>query len=138
VFAVQLPAGPINAILRFAEGMGETGETYIVGNDLMMRSQSRFSKDPTLLTVKVDTPSVRKGIAGLDGSHVIADYRGVPVLSHFSPIEFGGPKWVLLAEIDEAEVVAGLDYWPALIAAAFAALAAAIVCHLTLEMLRRA
>jgi methyl-accepting chemotaxis protein len=138
VFAVQLPAKPINDILRYTEGMGETGETYIVGNDMMMRSQSRFSNESTLLETKVDTLSVRRGLNGFDGAHIIPDYRGVPVLSVFSPIDFGGEPWVLLAEIDEAEVLASLQIWPALIAALFTAILGAFVSHLALLFLQYA
>jgi methyl-accepting chemotaxis protein len=138
VFAVQLPAKPINDILRYTGGMGETGETYIVGNDMTMRSQSRFSNESTLLETKVDTLSVRRGLNGFDGAHIIPDYRGVPVLSVFSPIDFGGEPWVLLAEIDEAEVLASLQIWPALIAALIAAILGAFFCHLALLFLQYA
>ena len=136
VFAVQLPAKPINDILRYTEGMGKTGETYIVGNDKTMRSQSRFSNESTLLDTKVDTLSVRRGLGGFDGSHVIPDYRGVPVLSVFSPVDFGGEPWVLLAEIDEAEILASLQIWPALIAALIAAILGAFVCRFVLVFLQ--
>jgi methyl-accepting chemotaxis protein len=135
VFAVQLPAKPINDILRYTEGMGKTGETYIVGNDKKMRSQSRFSSVSTLLDMTVDTPSVNQGLGGFAGSHVIPDYRGVSVLSVFSPIDFGGEPWVLLAEIDEAEILANLQIWPALIAALIAAILGAFACRLILMFL---
>jgi methyl-accepting chemotaxis protein len=138
VFAVQLPAKPINDILRYTEGMGKTGETYIVGNDKKMRSQSRFSSVSTLLDMTVDTPSVNQGLGGFSGSHVIPDYRGVSVLSVFSPIDFGGEPWVLLAEIDEAEILANLQIWPALIAALIAAILGAFVCRLVLMFLQHA
>jgi len=138
VFAVQLPAKPINDILRYTEGMGKTGETYIVGNDKKMRSQSRFSSVSTLLDMIVDTPSVNQGLGGFSGSHVIPDYRGVSVLSVFSPIDFGGEPWVLLAEIDEAEILANLQIWPALIAALIAAILGAFVCRLVLMFLQHA
>ncbi|MGI9384159.1 MAG: cache domain-containing protein [Methyloligellaceae bacterium] len=135
IFAVQLPADPINAILRFTGGMGKTGETYIVGNDETMRSQSRFSTESTLLKTKVATASVSQGLAGFRGNHVIPDYRGVPVLSVFSPVDFGGPPWVLLAEIDEAEVLARMKLWPAIVAALIAAGLSAFLCYLALGVL---
>ena len=42
ILAVRLPAEPINRILDFNEGLGPSGETYLVGSDNLMRSQSRF------------------------------------------------------------------------------------------------
>ena len=137
VLAVQLADTPINAILRFSDGMGKTGETYLVGNDKMMRSQSRFSSESTLLTTKVDTPSVERGLAGFSGAHVTQDYRGISVLSVFSPVDFGGEPWVLLAEIDEAEVLAGLRIWPTVIAALIAAMVGAFLSKIVLGIVPR-
>jgi methyl-accepting chemotaxis protein len=105
VFAVQIPAEPLNDLMRFTAGMGDTGETYLVGPDGLMRSQSRFSDVPTLLETKVDNPSVREGQSGKSGAHIVADYRGIPVLSVYAPVDFGGQPFLLLAEIDKAEVL---------------------------------
>ena len=38
--------------MHFTQGMGETGETYLVGPDGLMRSQSRFTDEPTLLAIE--------------------------------------------------------------------------------------
>ncbi|MDA7946125.1 MAG: cache domain-containing protein [Hyphomicrobiaceae bacterium] len=137
VFAVQLPAEPINAILRFSAGMGRTGETYVVGNDLTMRSQSRFSDESTVLKTKVDTPSVVEGLGGFEGAQVIADYRGVPVLSSYSPLDFGGPPWVMLAEMDRAEVLERLRVWPAVIVGMLAMLLSALLGHIAFSFFQR-
>ncbi|MCP4041558.1 MAG: methyl-accepting chemotaxis protein, partial [Gammaproteobacteria bacterium] len=40
VVALQLPLEPVNAIMTKRDGMGETGETYLVGPDRRMRSDS--------------------------------------------------------------------------------------------------
>ena len=116
VFAVQIPAEPLNALMRFTAGMGDSGETYLVGPDGLMRSQSRFSDAPTLLETKVDNPSVRDGQSGKSGARIVADYRGIPVLSVYAPLDFGGQPFVLLAEIDKAEVLG--ETKPAIVVAA--------------------
>lgn len=41
VLAFQLPTDRIVSIMNFTTGMGETGETYLVGEDLLMRSWLR-------------------------------------------------------------------------------------------------
>ena len=43
-------------------------------------------------------------IEGESGTHEILDYRGVPVLSAFAPIDVNSTRWAVLAEIDAAEV----------------------------------
>lgn len=111
VFAVQIPAEPLNAMMHFTAGMGQTGETYLVGPDRLMRSQSRFSAESTLLKTKVESESVRESLGGKSGAHIVADYRGVPVLSVYAPVDFGGQNWALLAEIDEAEILGKRRPW---------------------------
>ena len=104
VVALQLPVDRLNAILQERAGLGESGETYLVGADHLMRTDSRFTKESTLLQLAVDTEGVREGLQGSAGVKVIDDYRGVPVWSAYAPLDVAGLDWVLLAEIDEAEV----------------------------------
>ncbi|MCP5113869.1 MAG: methyl-accepting chemotaxis protein [bacterium] len=114
IVALQLSLEQIDAIMQQREGMGESGETYLVGADKRMRSDSFL--DPEGHSVKasfagtvdangVDTEAVRKALAGETDAGIIDDYRGTPVLSAYTPLEVGGATWALLAEIDEAEVL---------------------------------
>jgi methyl-accepting chemotaxis protein len=106
VVAFQMPVGKINGIMNEHTGMGETGETYLVGADLLMRSDSRFSKESTIFKQEVDTETARAALAGESGYRTIDDYRGVPVVSSFSPLKIEGLKWAILAEKDLEEVTA--------------------------------
>lgn len=106
VLAFQMPIDRINQIMGATAGMGKTGETYIVGKDLKMRTDSRFQRESTILKTIVDTSSVHQGIDGRDGVQVIEDYRGVPVLSAYGPVNFSGVAWAILSEIDMEEVLA--------------------------------
>ena len=106
VYAVQIPAQPINEILQFSSGMGETGETYLVGDDDLMRSDSRFFSESSILKTTVTSPSVAKALSGETGIEIVEDYRGIPVYSAYQPFEFEGTRWAVLAEQDVAEVVA--------------------------------
>ena len=113
VAVIQVSLGQINAIMQERTGMGETGETYLVGEDNLMRSDSYL--DPEARSVNaslngtvgangVDTEAVREAFAGRPGSGVIVDYNGNPVLSAWDVVEVGDFTWALLAEIDQAEV----------------------------------
>lgn len=105
VLAMQLPLSRIQEILHFTSGMGRSGETYLVGSDLLMRTNSRFADKSTILEVTVDTPTVARALAGETGVAYTDDYRGVPVLSAFEPLELDGHRWAVMAEIDRAEVL---------------------------------
>jgi methyl-accepting chemotaxis protein len=108
VLAVQVPLAPIQDIMQFTAGMGDTGETYLVGPDRLMRSQSRFVETSTILSTKVDTDTVRAALAGNAGVARTPDYRGVPVLSAYNNLDLDGVVWAIVAEIDDDEVFEAL------------------------------
>jgi len=113
----QMPIDRLNTIMSERSGLGETGETYLVGPDKLMRSDSYLDPEHHSVmasfrfpeTGKVDTDAVRAGLAGKTGSEVIVDYNDNPVLSAYAPLEIGDFTWVLLAEIDVAEAFCPVD-----------------------------
>ncbi|MCP4337397.1 MAG: HAMP domain-containing protein [Desulfobulbaceae bacterium] len=112
VVALQISIGAINEIMQQRDGMGETGETYLVGPDNLMRSDSFLDpKNHSVIgsfanpsTGSVNTEAARKALAGDNDKKIIEDYNGNLVLSAFGPVKIGDITWALLAEIDEAEV----------------------------------
>jgi methyl-accepting chemotaxis protein len=106
----------INNIMQQRDGMGQTGETYLVGPDKLMRSDSFL--DPANHSVKasfahpekgmVDTEAAKEALSGKTGSKIIMDYNGNPVLSAFTPVKIGDTTWALIAEIDESEAFAAV------------------------------
>ncbi|MDH5784667.1 MAG: methyl-accepting chemotaxis protein [Chromatiales bacterium] len=110
VLAVQLSTGDIDEVMQERTGLGNSGETYLVGWDKLMRSESRF-KANTILEQKVDTKAVEVGITNTAGTEIIDDYRGTPVLSSWSHVGLDEEMntdfdWVIIAEIDESEALA--------------------------------
>lgn len=90
---------------------GETGETYLVGDDSLMRTQSRLGAGRTVLEQRVDTEPLRRAREGLAGTASALDYRGHRVLSSYADMglarRFGSPfDWYILAEVDRAEAFA--------------------------------
>ncbi|MBN2616539.1 MAG: sensor histidine kinase [Bacteroidales bacterium] len=89
-------------------GLGKSGETYLVGNDYYMRSSSRFIHH-SILKVKVQTVGVKEALKGISGSSIIRDYRGIWVLSSYGPLGVKGLPWVVLAEIDKSEAMVPIN-----------------------------
>ncbi|MCH8967116.1 MAG: methyl-accepting chemotaxis protein, partial [Planctomycetes bacterium] len=116
IVALQLPLDAINRIMGIRAGMGETGETYLIGSDKLMRSDSFL--DPTNHTVSASFANPTKGSVNTDAAtaalngetdaKIIIDYNGNPVLSAYTPIDIFGTRWALLAEIDESEAMAAV------------------------------
>ena len=100
----------LNAINRIMyennphNGLGKTGETYLVGSDYYMRSTSRF-KDNSVFNIKVETIGVKEAFNNIVGTKQILDYRKIPVLSSYSKVNISGLNWVVLAEIDTKEAM---------------------------------
>lgn len=109
VLAVQLPVDGMNRVLGRTEGMGQTGETYLVGSDLMMRSVSRFSGADAILSTHVESDSVKAALEGRNGVHEIENYRKTEVISSYRPVDVFGIRWALIGEIDAAEVFADIE-----------------------------
>lgn len=114
VAVFQVSLNSLNQIMSKRDGMGETGETYLVGADLLMRSDSfinpkEFSAKNSIsqpATGKITTDVVHKALKGQAGKQVTRSYHGDKVLSAFSPLNIMGAKWALMAEVSESEAFA--------------------------------
>ncbi|XOF33732.1 MAG: response regulator [Candidatus Electrothrix sp. YB6] len=128
----EIPYTQLDPFMRTNFGLGKSGETYLVGADLLIRSTLRFIEDSKILGTRVDTELVRKWQQEHAQWHqlqeqapdvslpapysteemIYADYRGVSVLGMYSSLDFVGQlgqwgiHWVLVAEVDEEEAFA--------------------------------
>jgi len=114
------------------QGMGKTGETYLVGPDCRLRTESRsYFEDPdryasdllraghdsTLVTrirssgtgillADASTTVVRGALEGKTGTGMLKNYRGVRVVSAYTPLTLPGLQWALIAEMEYQEAMA--------------------------------
>ncbi len=118
VIAVQISIDSIDEIMRERSGMWKTGETYLVGQDKNMRSDSYLdSLNHSVLasfrgTVEkngVDTVASQEALQGIEDKKIIVDYRGKKVLSAYTPINIKNVRWALIAEVDEDEINAQIS-----------------------------
>jgi len=120
VVIFQLPKERINEIMSFSgeyekAGLGKTGKANLVCDDGCMKNDSRFMgsmdnplvKDSgtTVTVVNVKSDSTEAIREGKTGSWIIDDYRGVSVLSSYTPINMNGEPWGMVVEVDESEVL---------------------------------
>ena len=136
--AIQIPTDRINAVMtsqgRWAEeGLGETGETFLVGGDTpqrLLRSDSRKlleapeeyyqilvdqQVDPdrvaqierlqtSILNQPAKSDAIENAIAGESGIATITNYLGNESLAAYAPLDIRGLDWIIVSEIDSAEV----------------------------------
>ncbi len=104
--AFEIAITEINTIMQERTGMGETGEAYIVGDDYLMRSDSRFSSESTILDREVRTEAVNLALEGEEGVALLEDYRGEMVESAYRPLDIQDQNWVMISDIDVEEIMA--------------------------------
>lgn len=136
----QMPLDRINNLMTYEQnwnefGLGLSGETYLINNQALMLSESRFliedkqgflnalqqsGTDASLITaiqargsgigtLPVHSPGSQAALNGEKGFRIFNDYRNVAVLSAYSPVDIKGMHWAILSEIDESEALAAAD-----------------------------
>ena len=170
LLVLQFPIDNFNKVLTgnfnwAEEGMGQTGESYLVGPDKTMRSRSRFmysdpegflkllrqSSVPTsvveriekqgnvICAMPVESESVEAAFRGQKGIMVVNDYRGEETLSAYGPLELNSLRWAVITEKDIAEVEAPIHQLgrTVLIVASGMALAVALLALMFSHLLTR-
>ena len=129
ILALQIPSSKLNDVMTSnqnweANGMGKSGEVYLVGRDHLMRSDSRFllqqneqyvkmlgdigtppeeinliqKNNTTILFQPVHAKTVDLALSGKTGTEEVVDYRGINVMSAYAPLKVQGLDWVILSE----------------------------------------
>ena len=137
VLVFQLPVQQINEIMTggqnwINDGLGNSGETYLVGSDGSMRSVSRFliedregyfaalrglsypekiiqqldNFNTSILLQNVQTQAATRAMMGKTETAIIDDYRGISVLSSYTPLKYGDDQRAVISEIDAEEAFA--------------------------------
>ena len=146
ILALQFPVNYINKVMTGnnnwkKDGLGESGETYLVGSDYKMRSTSRFlEEDPngytellrslnvnteiiediqrfgtSIIEQEVNTEASNAALARHEGTKIVDDYRGIKVLSSYAPLSLKGLNWAVLSEIDLEEAYAPINQFKRII-----------------------
>ena len=140
VMIFQMPISRINTIMTYEQnwqqaGLGLTGETYLVGSDHLIRSQSRplaenkddfierlklsknnkdtihkithFSSSTSVINVQSE--STKNALKGESGFNINNNYLGIEVFSAYAPIEVLGLNWAIISEIAKDEALADIN-----------------------------
>ncbi|MEO0884887.1 MAG: adenylate/guanylate cyclase domain-containing protein, partial [Cyanobacteria bacterium J06648_10] len=135
VLAIQVSVDEVNEVMTSSgnwseEGLGETGETFLVGTDQKLRSDSRLliespeeyfaaltrqqvdpatieaieSLNTSVLNQPATSDAVKQALEGRDGVETVVNYVGERVISAYAPLNIRGVDWAIISEIDEAEI----------------------------------
>lgn len=107
VLCFEIAPASLNKIMleqNDLSGLGKSGETYLVGEDTLMRSSSRFIEE-SLYKIKVNSFGIREAMQGRSGTEFYPDYRNISVLGSYGKTGIEGINWVITAEIDMEEAM---------------------------------
>lgn len=118
IVAVQIPLDHVTSVLGNRSGLGEKGESFLVGlDDGLIRSDTFRNKttynvanafrSPEKFALKSE--AFQKLKAGTEGTGQTESYDGEPVVGSFSSLEILGKKWGLLVEVPESEALASVS-----------------------------
>lgn len=104
-FVLQCAINKINEIFSREPGLGDTGEVFLVNRDQEMLTQSRFTRDSSILRQHLSEENVRRKFSEGQGQMAVLDYRGFPVISSFSVCDVINSQWLIIAKRDADEVL---------------------------------
>ncbi len=116
VMALQIEHEEVTNIVQLKETDFATQEVFVVGEDKLMRSDSKFSTESTVMVKKLDNKAIENVMKGEEGNVIDFDYRGMEVISVYEPVKFKDSQtfdadfnWFMFAEIDKQEVTDEID-----------------------------
>ena len=140
VLIFQLSVDRLSGIMthdrKWAEvGLGESGESLIVGADYSLRNDSRFqiedetgyleslrqtgvsgerlarvqAKHSAIGVQQLRSPATEAALTGEAGVAVYPDYRGVDVLTAYAPVKVAGLNWAVVAKMNTEEAFRSVE-----------------------------
>ncbi|NGZ27433.1 MAG: methyl-accepting chemotaxis protein [Magnetococcales bacterium] len=118
-FVIRVPVDAVNEITMQENAIENGMETVMVGKDYLMRSDSVLDFDHHSVAASLQKPEINhfKNEAsrlaleeGKSGILEMKDYRQVPVLISFSPVEILGYHWAVFTKIDSAVIYEAIDH----------------------------
>ncbi|NTS78914.1 HAMP domain-containing protein, partial [Catenovulum sp. SM1970] len=121
VLVYQLPYEEILEIMTPRVGLGETGDSYLYGADLLPRSDSSLGKEAISLTYAFKEPAKAKltgtiyqdSLSQKVGYEITQGYDGKEVFASFAKLDIRGLDWRIMVTIETEEAFAAISdiFW---------------------------
>ncbi len=105
VLAYQMPLDRIYGMMANYDGLGDTGEIFLVGQNNRVQTGLRFMTDPNV-NQTINNELVEAALNGNSSNGEITTYRGQRALATTMPFSFAGQNWAMMAQQDLSEVTA--------------------------------
>ncbi|MGL1921158.1 MAG: methyl-accepting chemotaxis protein [Hyphomicrobiales bacterium] len=108
VIAFQMPIDNMNNIMKSKGQLGATGETFIIGSDGLMRSDSERNEDFKILATKIEAPLLAEATIDTVVIRENQNYHNQNSIMAVSNLSFHNSIWTLVAVQDMDEIFAPL------------------------------
>ncbi|MCP4575955.1 MAG: hypothetical protein GY846_06700 [Deltaproteobacteria bacterium] len=96
-FVLQCAINKINNMFTQEKGLGATGEVFLVNRHQYMLTESRFSKETSILNRHLSSENIETKFRERSGRKMVTDYRGVRAFTSFEVCHIGASEWLLIA-----------------------------------------
>jgi len=97
VLAFGVPVDVISGFVSQKKGLGETGETLLVGSDGLLRVDSSFTEENDQFSVSFETDAITAALAGEPAQSISSTYRDQKMHVEAVPVTFAGVSWAMVA-----------------------------------------
>lgn len=110
VLAYQMPIDIIDALVADERGLGDQGDAYLVGQDGLLRSNTRFAEESEILAVSMESTAITAAQRGETGRMLsnepsaLGDH--VEHLAAYAPLSFLGTDWALVVDAPTSQIIA--------------------------------
>ena len=110
IVVIQLNKDYLTKILDNKESVYKTHETYVVGKNYRLRSDTALMrgdynvKDSFIKDIKIKTQASKNAFKRGKGILIGEDYRGVEVLSSYDILEYKNLQWAVITEVNFTEI----------------------------------
>ena len=113
----QMPVDRINDLMALRAGLGERGETMLVGPEMLPRSDSFLAPDQFSIVPafrnpadgRIDTTAVTQALEGESNVAESTDYLGEQVLAASAPVDVLGVTWAVVASVPTEQAFAATE-----------------------------
>lgn len=115
VLIMQMPIQDLTNMASIGESLGKTGDSFLVGSDFLMRSDSKLNKEFTVeksyrdKTLYKNTITERVFENNQKGIAQLTDFRGKRAMVSYRPFTIGELKWCFVIKSDLDDILVPMD-----------------------------
>ncbi|MEJ8476611.1 methyl-accepting chemotaxis protein [Roseibium sp. H3510] len=108
VIVYRIGTDYLEAVTNSRDGLGDTGQVYLVDDNSRLITNQPLSAEPTALVTEASSDVVRAALGGSTASGIVKGADGIDRITVASPLNFDGSTWAIVTERSIAEAMASV------------------------------